>query len=427
MRQNLNSLLIVLVTLMTVKVFSQEQQVSSLLSNYGLGVKFSEATVAERAQGDLSVVSNNTQEVISIANPALLSNLQLTSFSLSFQSLNADVQTQNTEFGSSAISISNISFGVPLGQKGGFALGLRVDSAVGFEVQNDDFYNFGNGTVNHVYVGFGYEVYKGLSLGAQLNQYFGRTEKRRADRSVQQSVIRDFDYNTTATAAKLGVEYKTWLPKGILARVGAYGVFGYDVDATGTTSRFLGVETTENNFQVIAGQNIVEERVKGTEKNPFKSVIGAGLGKSNHWFAGVSYENQDALEYSGDIFNETLNASNASQGNLSANFEKKSKISFGGYIIPKKYALKNYLNRVHYRAGFKYEKTGLTLNNNSVKNLGISFGLGLPVGKRVSYANISVELGRLGEFSENKYEEKYFNIGVNFSLSDKWFNKRVID
>ncbi|NIJ44732.1 hypothetical protein FHR24_001171 [Wenyingzhuangia heitensis] len=422
MKQNKNSVLIFIFSILISSVYAQEKQVSSLLSNYGLGTVFSEATVTEKAQGDLSVINNNTEEVISIANPALLSHLQLTSFTVSLNVLGSNVETQNSSYSASAISLSNLSLGIPLGPKGGVAIGLRANSAVGFEVESDNFYDYGNGGVNQAYFGIGYEVLKGLSLGAQISQYFGKTEKRQAFKGVQQSTVYDHNFNVSGTSVKLGAEYSYRLSERIEAKFGATGVLAYNVTATGTSRFFEAIQTDENIFSEI-GDSAQEKNTEGTKKTPFKSVLGIGLGERNHWFAGLSYENQDALSYSGGPFNQTL--STATDRPLS--FEASNKISLGGYIIPKKYALKNYFNRVAYRAGLKYENTGLVLNNSSVKNLGMSFGFGLPVGKRVSYLNLSFELGRIGDTSKNNYQEEYFNVGIDFSLSDKWFNKRVID
>lgn len=425
MKQNLNNIILIAFALFCVNLYSQEQQVSSLLSNYGLGVKFSETTVSEKSQGDLSVVGNNNQEVVSYANPAMLAGLQLTSFSLSAQVLGAKVETVDSKFENAAISVSDVSLGIPMGKKGGIVLGLRLDSSIGFEIDGADFYNFANGSVNNVYLGVGYEVYKGLSLGVQYNRYFGKVDKRRADKEVLRSTVRDYEYNVEGASVKLGLQYKYSFSKAIEAHVGAYGILEYDNKAKGTLETFEGIEGTDNTFAPFSGSNIETNNVTGTERNPFKSVFGAGLGKENNWFVGVSYQSQDAIQYLGDVFQEQNNKN--VPGVLDVDYESSNKLSIGGYIIPKKYALKNYFKRVVYRGGFKYENTGLVLNKESVKNLGISFGVGLPVGRRVSYANLSFELGRIGEKSKNNYQEEYFNVGINFSLSDKWFKKRVID
>lgn len=430
MKQNLNNVVVVVVMFLCVTIYAQEQQVSSLLSNYGLGTTFSETTMVEKSQGDLSVVTNNNDEVASIANPALLSDLKLTSFSLSMQVLGANVENMDSNYKSGAVSLANISLAVPLGSKGAFSLGLRNHSSVGFETSNSEFYNFGNGSVNQFYLSVGLNVTKNLSIGAQMNRYFGKTDKRQAFKGgIQKSTVFDQSYNVTGLSTKIGAQYKQPMFKTLEAVFGAYGVLAYKNKAKGESRFFEAVQPDVNTFSELITRdsdgNIVdtaiEKDISGEEKKSFKTVLGAGLGEKNHWFAGVSYEFQDAVSYTGNVFNQTTSSL------IPVGFEASNKISLGGYIIPKKYSLKSYFSRVAYRGGFKYENTGLTLNENSVKNLGISFGLGLPLGRRISYANFSFELGRLGDFSKNKYQQEYFNVGIELSLSDKWFNKRVID
>ena len=76
-------------------------------------------------------------------------------------------------------------------------------------------------------------------------------------------------------------------------------------------------------------------------------------------------------------------------------------------------------------AGFRYENTGLVINNTSINDYGMNFGLGLPVG--LSRINLGVEFGKKGTTSNNLIEENYFNLSVGLSLNDIWFKKRKID
>ena len=89
--------------------------------------------------------------------------------------------------------------------------------------------------------------------------------------------------------------------------------------------------------------------------------------------------------------------------------------------------MSNYFHRVTYRAGFKYENTGLVLNGTEITDIGMSFGVGLPLGKGLTDLNIGAEYGIKGEIVGNLVEERYFNIRMSLSLGDKWFRKRKID
>ena len=97
----------------------------------------------------------------------------------------------------------------------------------------------------------------------------------------------------------------------------------------------------------------------------------------------------------------------------------------GGFYIPKYDSYTSFLSRVVYRAGFRYENTGLILNNKSINDYGMTFGLGLPVG--VSNVNIGFEFGKKGTTSNGLIEENYFNLSVGLSLNDIWFVKRKIN
>ena len=93
--------------------------------------------------------------------------------------------------------------------------------------------------------------------------------------------------------------------------------------------------------------------------------------------------------------------------------------------IPKYDSFSNYFDRIVYRAGFKYENTGLVLKNESIKDYGMNFGLGLPLG--VSKIDLGFEFGKRGTSSNGLIEENYFNVSVGLNLGAKWFEKRKID
>ena len=103
----------------------------------------------------------------------------------------------------------------------------------------------------------------------------------------------------------------------------------------------------------------------------------------------------------------------------------QQKLLLGGYFVPKYDSFNNYLSRIIYRGGFRYENTGLVLNNKSINDYAFTFGLGLPVG--LSKINLGVEFGKKGTTANGLIEENYVNVTVGLSLSDIWFIKRKID
>ena len=70
------------------------------------------------------------------------------------------------------------------------------------------------------------------------------------------------------------------------------------------------------------------------------------------------------------------------------------------------------------------EQTGLVINNQSIDEFGISFGVGLPVGRLFSNANLGFEWGQRGTTSSNLAKETFFSFNVSLSVNDRWFEKR---
>ncbi|MBP7319365.1 MAG: hypothetical protein KA980_14360, partial [Flavobacterium sp.] len=147
---------------------------------------------------------------------------------------------------------------------------------------------------------------------------------------------------------------------------------------------------------------------------PSKLSLGFGLGENKKWLLGTEI-----------TFTQNKNLLNRFAESTSVAYENSTRFALGGYYIPKYDSFSNYFDRIVYRAGFKYENTGLVLKNESIKDYGMNFGLGLPLG--VSKIDLGFEFGKRGTSSNGLIEENYFNVSVGLNLGAKWFEKRKID
>jgi len=68
----------------------------------------------------------------------------------------------------------------------------------------------------------------------------------------------------------------------------------------------------------------------------------------------------------------------------------------------------------------------LVVNNTNVNEFGISFGVGMPMGKELSTFNLGMELGKRGTINNGLVKENFFNFRIGLTLNDKWFSKRKI-
>jgi hypothetical protein len=81
---------------------------------------------------------------------------------------------------------------------------------------------------------------------------------------------------------------------------------------------------------------------------------------------------------------------------------------------------------VAYRAGFNYKKLGLVIRDTEINEYGISFGVSLPIGLRLSNVNLGFEIGKRGTTDNNLVKENFYNFRLSLSLNDKWFKKQKI-
>ena len=143
---------------------------------------------------------------------------------------------------------------------------------------------------------------------------------------------------------------------------------------------------------------------------PSSVTVGLGIGEKNKWFFGGEYTSQQTSSFS----NRTFTPDNVS-------YEDATQMRLGGFYTPKYNSISSYWERMTYRAGFRYEETGLVVSNEDINEFGISFGVGLPTGRRISNLNLQFEVGQRGTTNANLIQENFFNVGVSLSINDLWF------
>ena len=282
----------------------------------------------------------------------------------------------------------------------------------------------GNGGVNRVYGGFGITLFKGFTFGLEGDFAFGTIENSiinlrkdvyLATKYEEKSIIR-------GTSLKMGVQYKKVLKNKLHVDFGAALRYGNSLKASGS-SRIYTLTFAASGGE-IPKDTLSQQTLSGTFKIPTKTTVGTGIGKVNKWYTGVEYEYQNALDATGYL----------SANNAAFTYGKSNRISFGGFYLPKINSISSYFERVTYRAGMRFQKTGLLVNGTStagnfteINDFGISFGLGLPLGNRLSNVNLGFEFGKKGTTDNNLLQENYFNFRLSLSLNDIWYRKRQID
>lgn len=410
--------------LLSTAVFSQENNASPY-SYYGIGdIKF-KGTVENRSMGGLGVVPDSIH--LNLQNPATYSALKLTTFTVSASTSLTKFKTSSAEDDANRTTLDYLAVGIPVG-KIGFAFGIMPYSSVGYKIQNEQEENGlnyyrqfnGKGGLNRVFGGVGYQITPKLSLGADIQYNFGNIETKSIvgvpDMGVQYPTreINKSDYS--GASFNIGAVYQTRIKDKYDLFTSAS--FTPQSTLSSSTQREIATITlTSTNNEIIV--DVIDQSINDEEiKLPSKLSVGSGIGQARKWFAGAEYTFRQSNELGNRFDNVTT-----------AGFESSHTVSVGGYYIPNFMSFSDYFGRVTYRAGLKYEKTGLVVNNEPINDMSLSLGVGLPLSSTIggSNLNVGVEMGTRGTTDANLIQENYFNVFISLSFNDRWFIKRKYD
>jgi len=397
-----------------------QQGTSSPYSFYGIGdIKF-KGTAENRAMGGLTIYSDSIH--LNFQNPASYTNLKLTTFSLGGTYLTTDLATNSQNEKARRTAVDYLAVGLPLG-KFGVGFGIMPYSSVGYYIQSSipatstnpqQIKQFsGTGGLNKVFFGVGYEVSKKLSVGIDYSYNFGKIEtySLRFIEGLQYGSREKNLSDITGSTLTAGVNYNTEINKKLNGFASL--TFSTDSKLSSTNSRNIGTIQYSSSGAEILVQSLEVDVDNTNITLPSKFSFGFGFGQTKKWMLGTEITFQKSSNM-GNRFNDINNV----------NFENSLRYSLGGFYIPNYNSFSKYYEKIIYRAGLRYENTGLIINKTAIKEYAATAGLGLPLIGVFSNINIGMEYGQRGTTSANLVQENYTNITIGLSLNDKWFQKR---
>ena len=427
---------IFLITILFVSFnFQAQEGTSSPYSFYGIGSLKFKGTTENRAMGGLSIYNDSIH--MNFRNPASYvgknlfsfnNEARLVKFTVGIGHSDTKLETSNASDNTTTTTFDYLGLNVPMG-KFGMGFGLIPHSSVGYKLESRNSidslqYKYsGNGGLNKVFLGFGYLISDNISIGVDARYNFGNIQNNALEflyddeqlpldyqaREINRSDLSGINYN-------LGISYNAvFNEKTQLVSSLTYSP-GYNLKSKNKRTfasvivNDSGIEYPINEIEV----DLLSLDLEETDlKMPSKMSIGLGIGSIRNWFVGSEYTMIKSSVFSSDL----LDIENAT-------FEDSSILSIGGFYIPDYNSFNKLWQRIVYRSGIYFEKTGLNINNQSIKEFGISFGLGIPVGRLFSNLNTVVEIGRRGTTNENLVKENFVNFQLSLSLNDRWFVKR---
>ncbi len=430
MYQKIKYTLAALLLIVSVAVNAQIT-VQSPYSKFGVGNIKGTLLPQLRAMGGIStaVSKNAFFNNINMQNPATYANINSTTLDIGMSGSFNELRNTSLSEKSFNATLSHVALGFNLTRKSGISFGILPYSELGYNFKSTskigtkdvDYLYTGEGGLTKAYMGYGIGLGDHLRVGANLEYLFGNLSESRSTQFVADPTAissRIQDRNSIG-----GVSY-------------SYGA-QYDIRIDGKTSLVLGysgsspskINSKRSNYVTqytvdMAGVEspamdtlFLTENSKTNLKLPLIHNFGISLQKNDKWLIGADYR--------------MGSWSNLSIDNVNQNLQDTYGFSVGGQFIPDFSSINNYFKRVEYRLGFNYDKTYIQMNNQDVKQMAITMGLGLPMGnaRSVFYkANLAAELGQRGSITNGMLQERYINFHLGFTLNDtSWFRRFKFD
>ena len=284
----------------------------------------------------------------------------------------------------------------------------------------------GSGGIHQVYLGAGWEPFKGLSVGANLSYLWG---------NLSRSVVNSYAVNSSSASTI------NTLSKYYTGQVKNYKVdFGIQYDLALTKKDRLTVGATFTPGHKLGADPkcwIISKNAESGVADTTKYVVdngleiptsyGAGILYShmNRWKVGADYQVQKWGDLSFPVYSvESSQPSYALSDNY---YQNRQKFTLGGeYCIDEN--SRRFLQSIRFRAGISYSTPYLKVNGaDGPKEMSVSAGFALPILNyyKRSYLNVSGQWTR--QDAKGLIKENTFRINIGLTFNERWFAKWKVE
>jgi hypothetical protein len=400
---------------------SKSQSVQSPYTINGIGEISSLSFAQNAGMGGVGVSYGNVW-YINNQNPALLTTNLMSSFQMGIQGDSRSVSNGDINERTTSGNLRYLAFSWPVvSGKYTTSIGLLPYSSVNYNVTNSEIingsgavvnYNFrGDGGLSQAFWAHGVKIVKGVSVGLRASYVFGAIQNEiLATTSNETAYLSAYDETTTYSDANFSAGL--YLRKSLNEDYTMHFGMTYDL-STSLQGERLGVLQRRNFANQISPIDTIINTTNASFNLPTSITFGATLEKLNKFTFGVELNIQDW-------------SSDAGFANDNTKFNNKIRFSVGGEYVPDYIDVNSYLNRISYRAGFTYENSPYLVNNQQINDLGVSFGLSLPV-SLASSLDMAFKVGQNGTLANDLIRERYFKITIGATVNDRWFVRRKYD
>ena len=402
---------------------------NSPYSQYGLGVLSDQTSGFNRGMNGVGLGFHEHNQV-NYLNPASYSKLDSLSFIF-----DAGISGQVTNFEENGVkkNAKNSSFeyvvaGFRAAKHVGVSFGIIPFTNVGYNYSTSGYvdpttknYTYtntysGDGGYHQVYLGAGWEPFKGFAFGANVSYLWGSTTRSIYSTTTSDAKTLSRTYSTQINNYKvdLGVQYTHKIAKQDWLTIGLTYSPGHNLG----DAEMLMMSSATQTSQTFTDSFKIAKAVK------LPDMFGAGLmwNHNEQWKVGFDY----TLQKWGKLDYPTFE--NSQYVLRSGLYQDRSKYNLGlQYCYGER--SRKFLNRVRYRAGVSYATPYYKVNGaDGPKEISVSAGFGIPIVNSYnnrSFLNISGQWVKSS--AKDLIKENYFRINIGFTFNENWFNKWKMD
>lgn len=398
-----------------------QNDISTPYSKYGYGLPSNVTSGAYDAMGKVGYAVQHPH-LINFKNPASyvafdsLSFIADASFSIYSSTLKTTDVTQKATYARPAY----ITIGLPLTRHWRTSAGILPFSNLGYNIADSKAlpnninatYNYkGSGGLLQLYWGNAFKICKGLSVGLNLSYLFGRLNYSKSAEFDGNYFFHTMVDNTTLVDGLYlsgGIQYFATIKGNHTIGLGVV----YENSAyIKTRNRIL-----TYNYEGTGASASLNDTMEYKESNG-KMQLPQSLG------GGLSYQYRDKWLVTADVTWQNWGHYYLN-GNDNGTLQDAVTISAGFQFIPNS-ASTNYLNKIRFRAGFRYCTGQIYVNDRSIKDFSVSVGLGFPLKMYSSNSSLGIlfEYGQMGTLQNELLKENYFRFSLHFTLQEKWYQR----
>ncbi|WP_285060344.1 hypothetical protein [Pedobacter ginsengisoli] len=429
MYKKINYIAAVLILLASI---SAEAQITtqSPYSRYGLGNIKGSMLPQYRAMGGISTAINKPTlySNINMQNPASYTGIALTTVDIGMSGAFTTLKRDGAQEKSYNSTLSHLALAFPLvSGKSALSIGILPYTELGYEYAvatkldtTDVNYRYaGEGGLTKAYIGYGQRIGDNFSIGGNIEYLFGNLQESRSTELLSYPSIPNRQQNKNSVGGvtfSYGMQYQ--IPLGNKKSL----TLGYSGSSSSSVNSKKSYVVTQFSYNDLGEENTafdtleVRENPSAKLKLPLTHNFGIAFQKDNKWLIGADYRMGKWSKLSIEGVNQGLQDSWG--------------FSAGGQFIPNMSAISGYFNRVEYRMGFNYDKTYIRISDQDVKQMAVTFGLGLPLASArysIYKLNLTTEIGKRGSMTNGMLQENYINLHLGFTLNDTWFKRFKFD